>query len=139
MSDMTVTIYGLGCKSTTKAKQWMINNQIPFVERNIKKEPLTVPELQDILRLTMEGTDEIIAKRSSHYQKVEVDFDDLSLVELLEMIQKQPKFLKSPIIVDGNKLQVGYNADEIRQFLPRKTRKFQLLNWTKENLQPIEW
>ena len=31
-----------------------------------------------------------------------------------------------PIILDVKRLQVGYNEDEIRRFLPRKVRTFQL-------------
>lgn len=135
---MTVTIYGLGCKSTRKAKQWMIENDIPFVERNLKEEPLTVLELQDILRMTIDGTDDIIATRSAPYKEMNLDFDELSLFELLEMVHKQPRLLKSPIIIDKNKLQTGYNEEEIRQFLPRKTRKFQWLQWRVKQYQPME-
>jgi regulatory protein spx len=124
---MTVTIYGIGCKSTKKTRQWMIKNKIPFVERNIKEEPLTVLELQDILRMTLDGTDDIIAKKSAPYKAMNLDFDELSLLELLEIVHQHPRLLKSPLIVEGKKLQVGYNEEEIRQFLPRKMRKFQWL------------
>jgi regulatory protein spx len=134
---MTVTIYGLGCKSTKKARQWMINNEIPFLERNLRDEPLTVPELQEILQMTTDGTDDIIAKKSAPYKTMNIDFDELSLLELLELVHKQPRLLKSPLIVDHKKLQVGYNEEEIRQFLPRKTRKFQWLQWRLEQFQQI--
>ncbi|MBM4764378.1 transcriptional regulator Spx [Bacillus sp. B15-48] len=135
---MTVTIYGMGCQSTKKARKWMIDNEISFVERNIKKEPLTVRELQDILQLTIDGTDEILAKRSSLYRTMNLDIDELSLLELLEILHEQPRLLRSPIILDTRKLQVGYNEEEIRQFLPRNTRKFQWLQWRIEGFHPIE-
>lgn len=124
---MTVTIYGIGCKSTKKTRQWMIKNKVPFVERNIKEEPLTVLELQDILRMTLDGTDDIMAKKSAPYKSMNLDFDELSLLELLEIVHQHPRLLKSPLIVEGKKLQAGYNEEEIRQFLPRKMRKFQWL------------
>lgn len=135
---MTVTIYGIGCKSTKKARQWMIKNEVPFVERNIREEPLTVIELQNILRMTIDGTNDIIAKRSTPYRTMNLDFDELSLSELLELVQKQPRLLKSPLIIDGEKLQVGYQEDEIRQFLPRKTRKFQWLQRKMNHIWPLE-
>ena len=34
--------------------------------------------------------------------------------------------LRRPIILDEKRLQVGYNEDEIRRFLPRKVRAYQL-------------
>jgi regulatory protein spx len=135
---MTVTIYGIGCKSTKKTKQWMIKNKVPFLERNIKEEPLTVLELQDILRMTLDGTDDIIAKRSAPYKAMNLDFDELSLLELLEIVHEHPRLLKSPLIVEGKKLQAGYNEEEIRQFLPRKMRKFQWLKWRTEGYHPLE-
>ncbi|MBT2692704.1 transcriptional regulator Spx [Bacillus sp. ISL-55] len=135
---MTVTIYGLGCKSTKKARQWMIHNQIPFVERNMMDEPLTITELQELLQLTTDGTDDIISKRSIPYKTLNRDLDDLSLHEFLEIIRKHPRLLKSPLIVEKKKLQVGYNEEEIRKFLPRKVRKFQRLQWKIDHLQIID-
>ncbi|RSD28465.1 Spx/MgsR family RNA polymerase-binding regulatory protein [Mesobacillus subterraneus] len=136
---MTVTIYGLGCRSTKKARQWMVNNQIPFVERNLVEDPLTVLELQELLKLTTDGTDDIISKRSLPYRTMNLDLDTLSLHELLEIVHRHPRLLKSPLIVENKKLQVGYNEEEIRQFLPRKVRKFQWLQWKIEHLQPLEY
>ena len=34
--------------------------------------------------------------------------------------------LRRPIIIDHKRLQVGYNEDEIRRFLPRKVRTLHL-------------
>ena len=34
--------------------------------------------------------------------------------------------LKRPILIDDKRLQVGYNVDEIRRFLPREVRENQL-------------
>lgn len=137
---MTVTIYGQECQSTKKARQWFKKNEIPFVERNILKEPLTVNELQGILRITVDGTDGIIAEKSKAYKALNgmKDLDELPLQELLELIHKEPRLLRSPIITDGRKLQAGYNKDEISQFLPREIRKTQWLNWRIHKLNLAE-
>ncbi|WP_373849910.1 ArsC/Spx/MgsR family protein, partial [Jeotgalibaca porci] len=34
--------------------------------------------------------------------------------------------LRRPIILDDKRLQVGYNEDEIRRFLPREVRAIEL-------------
>ena len=57
------------------------------------------------------------------YQKLANDLEDLKLEELLALIEQYPNLLKRPIIVDGDKLQVGYNEDDIRKFVPRNIRK----------------
>ncbi|RXK18759.1 transcriptional regulator SpxA [Macrococcus sp. DPC7161] len=115
------------CTSCRKAKAWLQEHDIPYTERNIFSENLTIDEIKAILRMTEDGTDEIISTRSKTFQKLNVDIDALPLQDLYEIIQKNPGLLRRPIILDEKRLQVGYNEDEIRRFLPRKVRTFQLL------------
>lgn len=131
-------ITGSSSLSIKKAKEWFVKNKIPYVERNVAKNPITLSELQKILRMTVDGTDEIIAKRSKVYKELNVNLDELPLTELLELFQQNPGLLKTPIIMDEKRLQVGYNEDEIRQFIPRKTRKTQWLNWRLNNFRFVE-
>ncbi|MEK4874003.1 transcriptional regulator SpxA [Bacillus sp. FSL W8-0102] len=127
-----VTIYtSPGCTSCRKAKAWLEKHDIPYTERNIFSEPLTIEEIKSILRMTEDGTDEIISTRSKIFQKLNVDLDALPLQDLFELIQANPGLLRRPIIMDEKRLQVGYNEDEIRRFLPRKVRTFQLLEAQK--------
>lgn len=88
-------------------------------------------ELKQIFRMTENGTDEIISTRSKTYQQLNVNLETLSLSELFKLIQENPGLLRRPIIVDEKRLQVGYNEDEIRRFLPRKIRTYQLLEAQK--------
>ena len=131
-------ITGSSSLSIKKAKEWFVKNKIPYVERNVAKNPITLSELQKILRMTVDGTDEIIAKRSKVFKELNVTLDELPLTELLELFQQNPGLLKTPIIMDEKRLQVGYNEDEIRQFIPRKTRKKQWLNWRLNNFRFVE-
>lgn len=135
---MTVKIFGASCSSTRKARQWFKDQDISYVERNILKNPLTVNELQGILRMTVDGTDEIISTRSKIYKDLNLDMDAIPLQELLELIHQYPRLLRSPIIMDEKRLQVGYHEDDIRQFLPRKTREYQWLKWRMNNIQFAE-
>ena len=110
------------CTSCRKARAWLTENELPFKERNIFSDPLNSDELLEILSLTKNGTEDIISTRSKVYQKLAIDLDDLKLEELLALIEQYPNLLKRPIIVDGDKLQVGYNEDDIRKFVPRNIR-----------------
>src|SRR5699024_6983710 len=122
-----VTLYtSPSCTSCRKAKAWLEEHEIPYRERNIFSEPLTLDEIKEILRMTEDGTDEIISTRSKVFQKLNVDIEMLPLNELFSLIQENPGLLRRPIILDEKRLQVGYNEDEIRRFLPRTVRTFQL-------------
>jgi len=122
-----VTLYtSPSCTSCRKAKAWLEEHDIAYKERNIFSEPLTIDEIKEILRMTEDGTDEIISTRSKVYQQLDVDIDTLPLKDLFDLIQKNPGLLRRPIILYEKRLQVGYNEDEIRRFLPRTVRTFQL-------------
>ncbi|MUK88572.1 transcriptional regulator Spx [Ornithinibacillus sp. L9] len=114
------------CTSCRKAKSWLQEHNIPYTERNITSEPLTVDEIKEILRLTEDGTDEIISTRSKVFQEMNVDIEQLSITDLYKLIQENPTIIKRPIILDDKRLQIGYNEDEIRSFLPRSVRTLQL-------------
>ncbi|TMU87270.1 transcriptional regulator Spx [Bacillus sp. BHET2] len=112
------------CTSCRKAKAWLEEHSIEYTERNMLTDPLSADEIKSILRLTENGTEEIISTKSKAYQELNVDIDSLPLQELYTLIQENPQMLRRPIIQDEKRLQVGYNDEEIRSFLPRKVRNF---------------
>ncbi|GEA97930.1 regulatory protein Spx [Levilactobacillus brevis] len=124
---MTVTLYtSPSCTSCRKVRLWFEEHGIAYREQNIFSEPLTVNDIKSILRLTEDGTEEIVSKRSRAYQELTVDLDDLPLRDLYALIQEHPGILRRPIMVDEKRLQVGFNEEEIRRFLPRKVRALEL-------------
>lgn len=122
-----VTLYtSPSCTSCRKARAWLKEHNILYAERNIFSDPLSVDELKQILQMTEDGTEEIISTRSKVYQDLHVNIDDLSLKDLLDLVQRHPGLLRRPIIMDEKRLQVGYNEDEIRRFLPHEVRALEL-------------
>lgn len=114
------------CTSCRKAKAWLKEHDISFKERNIFANPLNKEEIMQVLRMTENGTEEIISTRSRTFQNLKINLDDLSIDQLIDLVEKNPSLLRRPIIMDDRHLQVGYNEDEIRRFLPRKVRRLEL-------------
>ena len=56
--------------------------------------------------------------------------EDLSISTLIQLIEENPSLLRRPIILDGKRMQIGFNEDEIRAFLPRSYRKEELRSAT---------
>lgn len=122
-----VTLYtSPSCTSCRKARAWLKKHDISYNERNIFSEPLSIDEIKQILQMTEDGTEEIISKRSKVYQELDIDIEEMPLQELFDLVQKHPGLLRRPIIMDEKRLQVGYNEDEIRRFLPREVRALEL-------------
>lgn len=120
------------CTSCRKAKSWLKEAGLDFQERNIFSEPLTRDEIKEILSLTETGTEEIISTRSKIYEKLDVDLNDLSFNELVALIEKNPGLLRRPIMIDDKRLQVGYNEEDIHQFIPRKIRLYEAQSKAKQ-------
>jgi regulatory protein spx len=122
-----VTLYiSPSCASCRKAKAWFDEHHIPYKERNILSEKITLDEIKNILHFTEDGTDEIISTKSKAFKKLNINIDSLSLRELYKIIEENPGLLRKPLILDEKRLQVGFNEEEIRSFLPRNMRIFQL-------------
>lgn len=110
------------CSSCRKVKKWFDEQHIPYVEKNIFSPSLSVQDLKEILYKTENGTEDIISSRSKIVQENHIDFDEMKISELLAFIKANPSVLKRPIIVDDRKIQVGYNDEEIRSFIPAARR-----------------
>lgn len=110
------------CSSCKKVKKWFNDQEIPFVEKNIFAASINESELKDILSKSENGTDDIISNRSKIIKENNIDVESMSLKDLIQFIRSNPSVLKRPIIVDDSKIQVGYNSDEIRAFIPHAKR-----------------
>jgi len=124
---VTVNLYySTSSKSSRSARAWLVANGIPFNERDIIANPLDRDELKQILRLTENGFEDIVSTRSKAFKALHIDLSELGFNQLLDLLVEKPQLLKRPIIYDGRRLQIGYNEEDIRAFLPRSVRKSEL-------------
>lgn len=118
--------YHTGNQSKKKAQQWLNVHQIEYRVRNINLTPLSTTEIKTILRLALLGTNEIIATRSKVIQNLPVDFEKMSFNQLVELIKENPGVLKSPILIDRNKMMAGFDSEKVGVFIPRKKRHIEM-------------
>ena len=111
------------CSSCRKAKKWFEEHRIEYREKNIFNIKLTREDIMLMLKNTENGFEDIISTRSKVFQDHNLDIDEMSMKELMEFIIDNPSVLRRPIIIEGTKMQVGYNEDEIRTFIPKRLRE----------------
>ena len=122
--DIMIRIYTApSCASCRKVKAWLKEHSIPFIEKNIFSTLLRESELKELLERSENGTDDIISKRSKIIKENKIDIDAMTTNDLIKFIQENPSILKRPIIIDERRFQVGYNAEEIRVFIPKELIK----------------
>lgn len=111
------------CSSCRKVKKWFEMQEIPFEERNIFSATLNESELKEMLEKSENGTEDIISTRSKVIKEQNLDVENMSISQLVVFIRENPSVLKRPIMVDDRRIQVGYNEEEIRTFIPVSKRQ----------------
>lgn len=114
MEELTFYSYP-SCTSCRKTKKWLISNSVKFNERHLFKDTPTKKELMEILSLTTEGVDELLATRGETYKNLNMDVQELPLSEVIKLVINEPKLLRRPILTDGKKLIVGFNPDALKK------------------------
>ena len=122
-SDYMIKIYTVSsCTSCKKAKNWLNAHQLSYNEHNLGKEAITKEEILNILTKTENGIASILSSKNRYAKSLDFDIEELSVNEVIDLITSNPRILKSPILIDEKRLQVGYKEDDIRAFLPRSVR-----------------
>ena len=111
------------CSSCKKAINWLKEHGIEYKEKNLFQEPVTKEDIKKMLENTENGFEDIISTRSKIISESNLDLESMTYNELTQFIIENPSILKRPIIVDDQKVQIGYNDDDIRVFIPREMRK----------------
>jgi regulatory protein spx len=118
-----ITIYTTpSCSSCRKAKKWLDDHKIGYDEKNLFNQQITIEDIDAMLRNAENGFEDIISTRSKIFKEKALDVEDMRISELKQFILDYPSVLKRPIIIDGDKMQVGYNDEEIRVFIPKRLR-----------------
>ncbi|WP_083802893.1 Spx/MgsR family RNA polymerase-binding regulatory protein [Bacillus sp. SG-1] len=119
MTKITFFTYP-SCTSCRKAKKWLMTNSVDFEERHIFRNGPTQEEIINLLSMTTNGVDEILATRSQKYKALDVNIEELSLSEVVKLISEEPKLLRRPLLSDGKKLVVGYDPEGIRSLTDKR-------------------
>lgn len=122
MPNMIKIYTSPSCSSCRKVKKWFDENHIPYEDHDIFSPDLSEADIKEMITKSENGTDDIISTRSKVFQEGNVDIEEMTISELIAYIKANPSILKRPIIVDDHRIQVGYNNEEIRTFIPRARR-----------------
>lgn len=107
------------CTSCRKTKAFLQEQELQVSERHIFRDAPTVDELLQLLAISEEGVDSLLATRSQAFKQLDVDVEDLKLSELLKLMSENPKLLKRPILTDGKEVIVGYDKVSIETYARR--------------------
>lgn len=114
--------------SCRNARTWLDNHEIDYEEINISRHPfkLTREILIKILSLEEEGLTALYGRKKKtdpRYQWLMKSVEEMSLDSALIFLQNHLELLCTPIIFDEKRIQLGYDGENIRKFIPKEIRK----------------
>ncbi len=109
-----ITVYTGKDKSSRSAVSW-------FLWQNIEIKVCTKGKMKDeTIRSICE---EFPFKIDTMFSKRSKFFEQYTFEEKVELLIKERRLLRTPIIHTQKKLLIGFNEEQIRKFIPREQRK----------------
>lgn len=122
----TVLFRTLNNSSQRKIRATLEENDIEYTERNIIREPLSKDEYFEIITKHEGGIEGLLSRNATkiigELRERGVDVEELTLTEFYDIVVEYPNIFRSPILIHGNVVLSGYDADEIRVLVPKETR-----------------
>ena len=108
--------------SSREARMWLDTFSISYKMKAMRN--ITREELVKILSLTDNGFEDIlIGNGTARAKQVRAFIYRKSFNEAVDFLVSNPEFLRVPIVLDQNKIQVGFIESQMRKFIPREKRR----------------
>lgn len=116
-----ITVYTGKDKSSRSAVSWFLWQNIEI--KVCTKEKMTDETIQSICEEFPFKIDTMFSKRSRCFKDIALFFEQCTFEEKVDLLIKERRLLRTPIIYTKKKLLIGFNEEKIRMFIPREQRK----------------
>lgn len=103
------------CNKIRDTKAWLVQEGIEYKFIDVKKEPLTREELQELADKV--GLDVLVNTKGMMWRKLELAGKNLPDDELFEVLLEHQNMIKRPVLVYGDAVMVGYDEESFKSFL----------------------
>lgn len=107
------------CSTVKKAKKWLQENNIGFEEIDLVDEPPTKEEIKKIYEVSGQDLKKFFNTSGVKYR--ELGLKDIvktaSEEELLDLLASDGKLIKRPLLVDNEKVLIGFKENEYKENL----------------------
>jgi regulatory protein spx len=84
-------------------------------DRHIWNEPPSRAELAELARL-VGGPEALLSRRSTRWRELGLEGQPLAPDAILDLLAREPRLLRRPIVTDGRHAAVGFNRDALAAF-----------------------
>jgi Spx/MgsR family transcriptional regulator len=112
-----IIIYGIkNCDSVRKARKLFKTLDIEYSLFDFKENSVTQEDIEKWVTLGA-TVDELFNKRGTTYRTLKLKELNLDDSNKKEWLAKENMLIKRPVIVNGNKITVGYNEAKIEEII----------------------
>lgn len=115
---MPVTAYlYTSCTSCRKTDELLRQSGVDYDRREYFKDKFSKEELRDLLDSHGLTIGDVISTRSTPYKHHDLANRDVSDDEILDLMIEDPRLLRRPIVIAGDRVQIGHNAGKLQQLI----------------------
>ena len=107
------------CSTCKKAKKWLTDNNIEFVDRHILEDTPTEKELIEWIKLSNKEIKKWFNTSGLKYKELKLKdkLPNMSDNKKITLLSSNGMLIKRPILVLDNNVLIGFNKDEWEKFL----------------------
>ena len=107
------------CSTCKRAKKWLEENKIDFIERNIVEEIPKVEELNEWIKRSGQEIKKWFNTSGLKYKKLKLKekLDTMNDKEKIELLASDGMLIKRPILVSDKGILIGFKEDNWKQLL----------------------
>ncbi len=102
-----------GCTSCIKARQFLLSQGVAFTERDMFKHPLDELELRAVI--AQQPIEDVFSFRSPSVKALGLTDKALAPDEMIKHMLEEPRLIRRPLLVAGERVVVGFNAEALRE------------------------
>ena len=115
---MAVTAYLYNsCTSCRKTDEVLRESGIDYQRREYFKDRFTSEELKALLESHGMTVADVISTRSTPYKQHDLANRHLSDDQILDLMIEEPRLLRRPIVISGDRVVIGHNAAKLQELI----------------------
>lgn len=102
------------CSTSRKARKWLDDHQIKYKFQDLVEDPPTKVDLVNWLNTHQDrGLRYFFNTSGQHYRQMKLKdkIPTMTVEEAADLMSKDGKLIKRPLVVDGNKLTCGFDEE----------------------------
>jgi Spx/MgsR family transcriptional regulator len=94
-----------------KGRAELSRRRLTFTTRDLFKQPLSAAEIRALARQTEGGVRALLSTRTAQYKALGLDRRHVSDAELVDLMAKEPRLLRRPLLAADGSVVVGYDRE----------------------------